>query len=309
MCLVGAVGHPSTHVGHIFGSRIDPTTQSVVRSDPICTHPLLCSRRHGPVSLPNLNSHKPHDSGQRLGRGGNFVCHGGLQNFGSNVSRAVIMINTSSEPRRCPTHVFRLNVGSLSYSFGLFGRASHSPSFELHRALMCLFILDVPASIRPPSHWPVPLRSTTDAHTLLCGIGIACIDIPPRSTHAADLDAVDPSLLSLLAPTILPLSHSPSIVEWSVRCIRSITLPMPFTKSANAAGTGAGATEEWMSHAKGIEREWRVWYWRRDCYGINSKDRLRSSVGVRVTPAEPVSVDAPLQASAALGSGGLNHRT
>ncbi|KAJ7916811.1 hypothetical protein B0H13DRAFT_2446981 [Mycena leptocephala] len=252
------------------------STQQLSRSfDPIPSAPILFF---------------PHDSGQRLGRGGNFVCHGGLQNFGSNVSRAVIMINTSSEPRRCPTHVFRLNVGSLSYSFGLFGRASHSPSFELHRALIA-FAVDNRCAYATLRH-----RHCVHRH-------------PPRSTHAADLDAVDPSLLSLLAPTILPLSHSPSIVEWSVRCIRSITLPMPFTKSANAAGTGAGATEEWMSHAKGIEREWRVWYWRRDCYGINSKDRLRSSVGVRVTPAEPVSVDAPLQASAALGSGGLNHRT
>ncbi|KAJ7631869.1 hypothetical protein DFH06DRAFT_1479747 [Mycena polygramma] len=49
-------------------------------------------------------------------------------------------------------------------------------------------------------------------------------NVPPETYWAAPTRA---SLLSLLGPTALPLTHTPGIVEWSVRRIKSITPPAP----------------------------------------------------------------------------------
>ncbi|KAJ6483717.1 hypothetical protein C8R47DRAFT_1131733 [Mycena vitilis] len=49
-------------------------------------------------------------------------------------------------------------------------------------------------------------------------------NVSPETYWAAPARA---SLLSLLGPTALPLTHTPGIVEWSVRRIKSITPPAP----------------------------------------------------------------------------------
>jgi hypothetical protein len=124
------------------------------------------------------------------------------------------------------------------------------------------------------------------------------------------------SLLSLLGPTALPLTHTPGIVEWSVRRIKSVVLPVEAKSPNTVAGAGAGEWEEWAAEA--VERElegrfarvvmtpWVEWD------GPENLPRImRSSVGALATPASDTpeagsDAASPAPAPApSLGPGGL----
>ncbi|KAJ7814172.1 hypothetical protein B0H14DRAFT_2851108 [Mycena olivaceomarginata] len=111
------------------------------------------------------------------------------------------------------------------------------------------------------------------------------------------------TLLSLLGPTALPLTHTPGIVEWSVRRIKSVVLPVEAKSPNTVAGAGAGEWEEWAAEA--VERElegrfarvvmtpWVEWD------GPENLPRIMRS-SPAVTAASPAPAPAP-----SLGPGGL----
>ncbi|KAJ7098562.1 hypothetical protein B0H15DRAFT_1018873 [Mycena belliarum] len=107
-----------------------------------------------------------------------------------------------------------------------------------------------------------------------------------------------PSLLALLGPTALPLTHTPGVVEWSVRRIKAV-LPPPQNAPKPPVADGA-----WAADAEAVERAlearlhrvvltpWPAW----DGAAEPSRPRiLPSSVGALATPAP----DAPEAASPA----------
>ncbi|KAJ7125305.1 hypothetical protein C8R44DRAFT_852105 [Mycena epipterygia] len=106
-----------------------------------------------------------------------------------------------------------------------------------------------------------------------------------------------PSLLALLGPTTLPLTHAPGIVEWSVRRIRSIAPPLlPSPPPPPATGT-----EEWAPDPEAVERglearmcrvvmaPWLEWDGPAADPALSQPQILRSSVGAL---AVAVAVDA-----------------
>ncbi|KAJ7243644.1 hypothetical protein C8J57DRAFT_1365554 [Mycena rebaudengoi] len=60
-----------------------------------------------------------------------------------------------------------------------------------------------------------------------------------------------PSLLSLLGPTTLPLTHAPGVVEWSVRRIKSIVAPPHVPPKPTPAGDG----DDWEADPDAVERD------------------------------------------------------
>ncbi|KAJ6464347.1 hypothetical protein C8R45DRAFT_498212 [Mycena sanguinolenta] len=122
--------------------------------------------------------------------------------------------------------------------------------------------------------------------------------LSPASSH--------PSLLSLLGPTVLPLTHAPGIVESSVRCIKSVVLPFPDVNpnpNANATEEAEAVERVLEGHfARVVMAPWVGW-------DSESPARiLRSSVGAVATPAvAPAAPDAaaPTDADLPRGPGGL----
>ncbi|KAF7353358.1 hypothetical protein MSAN_01524300 [Mycena sanguinolenta] len=118
-----------------------------------------------------------------------------------------------------------------------------------------------------------------------------------------------PSLLSLLGPTALPLTHAPGIVESSVRRIKSVVMPLEANPNPNASATeDAEAVERVLEgrFARVVMAPWVDW-------DPESPARiLRSSVGAVATPViapavpdVPSSDSAPADADPPLGPGGL----
>ncbi|KAJ7117883.1 hypothetical protein C8R43DRAFT_99803 [Mycena crocata] len=118
-----------------------------------------------------------------------------------------------------------------------------------------------------------------------------------------------PSLLTLLGPTALPLTHTPGIVEWSVRRIKSITAPSAPTRAPPSAATGTD--NAWEPDAEGVEREleagmhrvvmvpWLGWDSPDADPALSMPQILRSSKGAIVAP------DAPADTTPATSLGGL----
>jgi hypothetical protein len=81
-----------------------------------------------------------------------------------------------------------------------------------------------------------------------------------QNSAAPETDWAPPartSLFSLLGPTVLPLTHEPGIVEWSVRRVKSISPPPQNPPPAATGGEG-----DWAPDAEGVERELEGMMWR-----------------------------------------------
>ncbi|KAK6981102.1 hypothetical protein R3P38DRAFT_3293842 [Favolaschia claudopus] len=136
--------------------------------------------------------------------------------------------------------------------------------------------LDTPSPPPPASPSPSPTpKDEIDA------LDPELFVVPPSSSSDpasswgidpdADLDAAEdwtaptrPSLLALLGATALPLTHTPGVVEWSVRRVKGVLMPVPASAvsappsssslGANGGGNPSGDQGEGGPDAEAVER-------------------------------------------------------
>ncbi|KAJ7202550.1 hypothetical protein GGX14DRAFT_653628 [Mycena pura] len=100
-----------------------------------------------------------------------------------------------------------------------------------------------------------------------------------------------PSLLALLGPTALPLTHTPGIVEWSVRRVKEL-LPPPASRPPLPAAAAGAPDAEAVEHAveagmwRAVLAPWPAWDARDADPALSAPRILRSSLGALAQPGD-----------------------